>query len=333
MKHFIIVAILVILCTVLVYVGLNSIGLLPVQASAQAVSIDNLFQVHIGLISFLFALIVVILVYSLVVFRRKKGETGDGAHIEGNTTLEIAWTLIPLLIVIFLAYLGAYSLGEVRRIDMTALQVKVTAGQWYWQFQYPEYGVTSTELYLPVNRQVDLQMSSNDVIHSFWVPEFRVKQDIVPGLVTELRITPTLLGNYKVLCAELCGASHAYMEGLVMVVEKNSFENWIADQQANVEVDPALRGQQLVQQYGCITCHSLDGSTKIGPTWKGLYGSTVTLDDGSTILADQSYLSSSIVEPDLYIHQGYPSNVMPSFGDILDQTQVESIVAYIESLK
>jgi cytochrome c oxidase subunit 2 len=285
------------------------------------------------LISFLFALIVVILVYSLVVFRRKKGETGDGAHIEGNTTLEIAWTLIPLLIVIFLAYLGAYSLGEVRRIDMTALQVKVTAGQWYWQFQYPEYGVTSTELYLPVNRQVDLQMSSNDVIHSFWVPEFRVKQDIVPGLVTELRITPTLLGNYKVLCAELCGASHAYMEGLVMVVEKNSFENWIADQQANVEVDPALRGQQLVQQYGCITCHSLDGSTKIGPTWKGLYGSTVTLDDGSTILADQSYLSSSIVEPDLYIHQGYPSNVMPSFGDILDQTQVESIVAYSESLK
>lgn len=333
MKHFIIVAILVILCTVLVYTGLNSIGLLPVQASAQAVSIDNLFQVHIGLISFLFALIVVILVYSLMVFRRKKGETGDGAHIEGNTTLEIAWTLIPLLIVIFLAYLGAYSLGEVRRIDLTALQVKVTAGQWYWQFQYPEFGVTSTELYLPINRQVDLQMVSNDVIHSFWVPEFRVKQDIVPGQVTELRITPTLLGNYRVLCAELCGASHAYMEGMVMVVDQTSFENWIAEQQATVEVDPALRGQQLVQQYGCTTCHSLDGSTKIGPTWLGLYGSTVTLDDGSTILADQAYLSSSIVEPNLYIHQGYPSNVMPSFGDIFDQTQVESIVAFIESIK
>jgi len=333
MKHFIIVVILVVIFTVLVYAGLNSIGLLPVQASAQAISIDNLFQIHIGLISFLFSLIVVILVYSLIVFRRKKGETGDGAHIEGNTALEITWTLIPLLIVIFLAYVGAYSLGEVRRIDMTALQVKVTAGQWYWQFQYPEYGVTSTELYLPLNRQVDLQMSSNDVIHSFWVPEFRVKQDIVPGQVTELRITPSLLGNYKVRCAELCGASHAYMEGLVKVVEPANFENWIADQQATVVVDPVLQGQQLVQQYGCTTCHSLDGSIKIGPSWKGLYESTVILNDGATIKADQAYLKSSILEPNLYIHEGFPSNVMPSFSEILDQTQVESIVAFIESLK
>ncbi|MFH2040007.1 MAG: cytochrome c oxidase subunit II [Chloroflexota bacterium] len=333
MKHFIVVAIIVILFTFLVYTGLNSIGLLPVQASAQSVSIDNLFQIHVGLISFLFALIISILVYSLIVFRRKKGETGDGAHIVGNSTLEIAWSIIPLFIVIFLAYMGAYSLGEVRRIDMSALQVKVTAGQWYWQFQYPEYGVTSTELYLPVNRQVDLQMSSNDVIHSFWVPEFRVKQDIVPGQVTELRITPTLLGNYKVLCAELCGASHAYMEGLVMVVDLPTFENWIANQQATVEVDPVLKGQQLVQQYGCTTCHSLDGSIKIGPSWKELYESTVTLDDGSTIFADQAYLTSSILEPNLYVHEGFPSNVMPSFNEILDQTQVESIVAFIESLK
>lgn len=328
-----IVAILVVIFTVLVYAGLNSIGLLPVQASAQAISIDNLFQIHIGLISFLFSLIVVILVYSLIVFRRKKGETGDGAHIEGNTALEITWTLIPLLIVIFLAYVGAYSLGEVRRIDMTALQVKVTAGQWYWQFQYPEYGVTSTELYLPLNRQVDFQMSSNDVIHSFWVPEFRVKQDIVPGQVTELRITPSLLGNFKVLCAELCGASHAYMEGLVKVVETPDFEKWIADQQSNVVVDPVLLGQQLVQQYGCTTCHSLDGSTKIGPTWKGLYESTVTTADGASFTADDIYLKSSILEPNLYISEGFPSNVMPSFSEILDQTQVESIVAFIESLK
>ena len=333
MKHFIVVAILVVICTILVYMGLSNIGLLPVQASAQAVSIDELFQVHVGLISFLFSLIVVILVYSLIVFRRKKGETGDGAHIEGNTPLEIIWTLIPLLIVIFLAYLGAYSLGEVRRIDMTALQVKVTAGQWYWQFQYPEFGITSTELYLPLNRQVDLQMSSNDVIHSFWVPEFRVKQDIVPGQVTELRITPTLVGNYKVLCAELCGASHAYMEGQIKVVELAAFDSWIADQKASVVLDPVLVGQQLVQQYGCITCHSLDGSSKIGPTWKGLYESTVILNDGTTLTADQGYLQSSILEPNLHIVEGYPSNVMPSFSEILDQTQVESIVAYIESLK
>jgi cytochrome c oxidase subunit 2 len=176
-------------------------------------------------------------------------------------------------------------------------------------------------------------MSSNDVIHSFWVPEFRVKQDIVPGQVTELRITPTLLGDFKVLCAELCGASHAYMEGLVKVVETADFEKWIADQQANVVIDPVLQGQQLVQQYGCTTCHSLDGSTKIGPSWKGLYESTVTTADGATLIADDIYLKSSILEPNLYIAEGFPSNVMPSFSEILDQTQVESIVAFIESLK
>jgi cytochrome c oxidase subunit 2 len=271
--------------------------------------------------------------YSLVVFRRKKGETGDGAHIEGNNTLEIVWTLIPLMLVVYLAYLGAYSLGEVRKIDLSALRIKVVAGQWYWQFQYPEYGVSSTELYLPINQQVDMQMTSNDVIHSFWVPEFRVKQDLVPGQTTELRITPTVLGDYKVRCAELCGASHAYMEAVVKVVDQAGFDSWIATQQSSAPVDPVLRGQQLVGQYGCPTCHSQDGSTKIGPTWLNLFNSMVLLDDGTSIKADNGYLVSSILEPNLHIVKGFPSNVMPSFKDILDQTQVESIAAYIESLK
>ena len=333
MKHFVIVAILVVVCTILVYAGLNAIGLLPIQASEQAIVIDELFDVHIALISFLFSLIIVILFYSLIVFRRRKGETGDGAYFKGNSTLEIFWTLIPFVIVVILAYLGAYSLGEIRKIDLTALQVKVTAGQWYWQYQYPEYGITSTDLYLPVDRQVSLEMTSNDVIHSFWVPEFRVKMDLVPGQVTDLRITPILVGSYKVRCSELCGASHAYMVGNVYVVEKTEFEAWVSEQQATVEVDPVLKGQQLVQQYGCTTCHSLDGSTKTGPTWKGLAGHQVELQDGTTITADTAYLIQSILEPNFHIVKGFPASVMPNFKDILDQTQVESIAAYIESLK
>ena len=333
MKHFIVVAILVIVCTFLVYTGLTAIGLLPIQASEQAIVIDELFDVHIALISFLFSLIMVIMFYSLVVFRRRKGELGDGAFIKGNSGLEITWTLIPFIIVVFLAYLGAYSLGEIRRIDLTALQVNVTAGQWYWQYQYPEYGIASTDLYLPVDSQVSLDMTSNDVIHSFWVPEFRVKMDLVPGQVNNLRITPTITGSYKVRCAELCGASHAYMEGNVFVVEQSEFDAWVSEQQSTVVIDPVLRGQQLVQQYGCTTCHSLDGSSKIGPTWKNLFGHQVTLDDGSTIMADSEYLIQSILEPNLHIVEGFPANVMPDFKDILDQTQVESIAAYIESLK
>jgi cytochrome c oxidase subunit 2 len=333
MKHFISVAVLVILVTLAVHAGLNSVGLLPLQASAQAVAVDELLDVHLWLISFLFSLIVVTLLYSLIAFRRRKGETGDGAHITGSSSLEIAWTLIPLGIVIFLAYIGALSLGETRRIDPSALQVRVISGQWYWQYQYPEYGITSSELYLPVGRQADLQMTSNDVIHSFWVPEFRVKQDLVPGQTTELRITPTVIGDYVVRCAELCGLRHAYMEGAVHVVSQAGFEAWVADQQANAPVDPVLRGEQLAGQYGCGACHSADGSPRTGPTWKGLAGSEVELSDGRRILADRDYLIESIINPNLHVVAGYNANVMPSFANILDQTAVESIVAYIETLK
>lgn len=333
MKHFVILAILIIGSTFAIYAGLNSIGLLPDQASVQAEAVDRLLDYHLWLIAFLFSLIVVTLFYSLVVFRRRKHETGDGAHITGSTNLEIAWTFIPLLIVIYLAYIGALSLGETRRIDRSALQVRVVAGQWYWQYRYPEYGIVSTELYLPVGRQADLQMTSNDVIHSFWVPEFRVKQDILPGQTTELRITPTVIDEYKVLCAELCGVSHAYMVGAVHVVSLEDFEAWVEQQQSTVEVDPVLLGERLSQQYGCLVCHSVDGSRKTGPTWARLAGSEVELTDGTKVTADRDYLIRSIVDPNLQIVAGYPANVMPSFAETLDQTAVEAIVAYIESLK
>ncbi len=333
MKHVVIIVILVIACTFLIHTGLTNIGLLPPEASAQSVEIDQLFGIHIWLISALFSLIMVVLVYSLIVFRRRKGETGDGEYITGNSTLEILWTAIPLLAVIVLAYEGGKSLGIIRRVDPSAMQVKVISGQWFWQYQYPDYGVTTSELYLPVGKQVDLVMTSNDVIHSFWVPEFRVKQDLVPGHTTELRITPTVIGDYKVRCAELCGASHAYMEGLVKVVSQADFDNWVTQQQSSAPIDPALRGQQLAQQYGCLNCHSTDGTEKIGPTWLNLYQSEVELTEGSNVVADENYLKTAIVNPNLQVVKGYPANVMPNFGDLLDQTAVESLVAYIVTLK
>jgi cytochrome c oxidase subunit II len=213
MRHFVVVGILIVVVTVLTYVGLDSAGLMPEPASAQAVPIDWLWDLQVKAMTFLFALIVVPMVYSLVVFRRRKGDTTDAEHIEGNTKLEIAWTVIPLFVVLGMAYIGAENLAETRRVDPDAMEVRVTGFQWGWRFEYPEYGITTNELYLPVNRQVVLKMTSTDVLHSFWVPEFRVKQDLVPGRVTELRITPTMVGDtYKVRCAEMCGTSHAYME-------------------------------------------------------------------------------------------------------------------------
>jgi len=215
MIHLVVVGILVIIMAILTYVGANSVGLMPVQASAQAVPIDWMWGWQVVAISFLFALIVVPIFYSFIVFRRKKGDTSDAEHIEGNTPLEIAWTVIPLITVVVFAYMGAYSLGESRRItDPNAMVIKVTAQQFSWTYEYPD-GFVSTELHLPVWEQVILKMEAVDVIHSFWVPEFRVKQDVVPGRVTEYRITPNLIGAYKVRCAELCGSDAFITESIL----------------------------------------------------------------------------------------------------------------------
>ena len=191
MKHIVAVVVLVAILTVLIIFGLNSIGLMPVQASAQALPIDWMWDMQVNAMSFLFALIIVPMVYSLVIFRRRKGDTSEGDHIEGNTPLEITWTILPLFAVLSFAYFGAFTLGETRLVDPQAMEVNVTAQQWSFSFEYPEYGIVSEELYLPVNKQVHLNMVSRDVIHSFWVPEFRVKQDIVPGRVTEYRNSGT----------------------------------------------------------------------------------------------------------------------------------------------
>jgi len=333
MRHFVIVGILVIVAAVLTYMGLNAAGLLPVAASAQAGPIDWLWDLQVKAMSFLFALIFVPMVYSLVVFRRRKGETGDGAHFEGNTQLEIAWTIVPLVAVVAMAYIGAGNLAEVRRADPDAMVVKVTGIQWSWKFEY-DNGVVSDELHVPVNKQVLLQMTSTDVIHSFWVPEFRVKQDLLPGRITELRITPTLVGDYKVRCAELCGTSHAYMEKPVIVSTQADFDAWMGEQAAiaaQAAQTPEGRGKALVAANGCAACHSIDGSKLIGPTWLGLAGSEAELSDGSTVVADDAYLYESIHEPQAKIVAGFEGQQMPQYG--FSDEQIADIIAYIKTLR
>ena len=335
MKHFAIVAVLVVIATVAVNAGLTAVGLMPVEASEQARVIDRLFSLHITVISFLFSLIVVFLLYSVVVFRRKPGDTSDGDHFEGHTGLEIAWTLGPLAIVMLFAGLGAQALADTRRPEPNSFVVKVIAQQWSWSFEYPDSGVTSTELRLPVDRQVVLQLTSLDVIHSFWVPEFRVKQDALPGdkLVKELRLTPTRLGDYKVRCAELCGRQHAYMESPVKVVSQVDFDAWIAQESA-ISNDPVERGKKWAAQYGCIACHSIDGTQIVGPTWKGLYGEQAPLADGTTVTADDAYLRESIVDPNARIVQGFSPNLMPqTFKDQLKDQQISDLIEYIKTLK
>jgi cytochrome c oxidase subunit 2 len=334
MKHFVIVAILIAILTVLIIFGLNSIGLMPVQASAQALPIDWMWDMQVNAMSFLFALIIVPLVYSLFVFRRKKDDTGDAEHLEGNTPLEITWTILPLFAVLSFAYLGAFTLGETRLVDPQAMEINVTAQQFAFSFEYPDYRITSDQLYLPVDRQVHLNMTSRDVIHSFWVPEFRVKQDIVPGRVTEYRINPSKEGTYKVRCAELCGASHSYMLADIVVVSQSDFGTWVTDQleaAALAAQTPESRGEALVGQNGCTACHSIDGSPGIAPTWFGLFGEEVELADGTTLTADEEYVRESILEPQAKIVAGYETVIMPQFS--FSDEELNDIIAYLQTLR
>lgn len=334
MRHFVIVGILVVITTILVYLGLNSANLMPTAASAQATPIDWMWNLNLAFMSFFFAIIVVPMVYSLIVFRRRKGDTTDAEHMEGNTKLEITWTLIPLFIVTAFAYVGAVNLAETRRVAPDAMVVEVTGFQWAWRFEYPAYGVITDQMYVPVGKQVLLQMTSNDVIHSFWVPEFRVKEDVVPGRITELRITPTLEGQYKVRCAELCGTSHAYMENPVVIVSQEEFDAWAAERIEEAEeaaATPEGRGQALVAANGCAACHSTTGASGIGPTWRGLFGSEEELTDGTTVIADEAYLAESIHDPQAKIVAGFESQLMPSY-DFTDE-QIADIIAYIKTLR
>jgi cytochrome c oxidase subunit 2 len=335
MKHFVVVGVLVVIVTALLGLVLTPANLLPVQASQQSIVIDNLFGWHFWIIAFLFALIVVFMLYSIVVFRRKKGDTSDGDHFEGHTGLEIAWTIGPLATVFFFAYLGAGALAETRRVDPQAMEVKVIASQWTWRFEYPQYGITSTELRAPVGKQVLLKLTSTDVIHSFWVPEFRVKQDVLPGdkMIKELRVTPTLIGNYKVRCAELCGRQHAYMESPVIVQSEADFQTWVEEQTA-LPKEPDARGARWAKEYGCLACHSVDGAPLVGPSWKGLFGKQETFVDGATGVADETYLIESILNPNLKVVQGFTPGIMPqTFTDTLTPDQINDIIAYIKTLK
>lgn len=333
MKHFIGAVLLIIVLALAGFVGLQNVDLLPQGASLQAVPIDNLFQLDFVAIIVLFALIVGLMVYSIIFFRRKKGDKEDGPHVVGNTKLEVIWTIVPLGFVLYVAYVGSLALGKTQAADPRPLRVDVFASQWAWRFEYPDLGVSSTELVLPVNKQALLTLSSTDVIHSFWVPEFRVKQDALPGknFERELRVTPSEIGEFKVLCAELCGRQHYSMLATVRVLSQAEYDAWVSSQ--IIPEDPVARGDLWTQQFGCRACHSIDGSPLVGPSWKGVFGTQEQLTDGSSVLVDRDYIFESIRKPDAKIVAGF-QNLMPvNIGADLTDDQIDDIVAFIESLK
>jgi cytochrome c oxidase subunit 2 len=227
-RHFIIVGVLVAISFVAMGILLNAALPLPLPGVTQAGTVDWLFRVHMWLIAFLFALVMVFMVYSFVVFRRAKRED-EGEHFEGNTTLEVLWTAIPLVLVVVFAFIGVQTLADVTATKPDDLRIGVVGQQWSWVFNYPN-GATNAELVVPVNQPLVLEMTSPDVIHSFWVKEWRLKQDLVPGMTTHINFTPDATGEFTLACNQACGLSHTNMYAKVRVVTQEEYTAWVNEQ-------------------------------------------------------------------------------------------------------
>ncbi|MBV7332899.1 cytochrome c oxidase subunit II [Chloroflexi bacterium TSY] len=245
-RHFIIGGILTFVSTIVIFLLLRAGLPLPEQASTQAVIIDRLIGGHLFMIALLFSVVVVFMLYAIVVFRKREGDEEDGEHFEGNSTLEMAWTGIPAIFVIVFIVLGIWTLNIVMREQPEEMVLKIIGQQWSWSFEYEEglmvYSTTpDSVVVLPVNQPMRMEMNSSDVLHAFWVPEFRVKQDLVPGQETIVRFTPTKTGDYKLRCAELCGLNHYGMLATFRVVEQDEYEQWLSE--AMADFDPSLAQQ------------------------------------------------------------------------------------------
>lgn len=310
---------------------------IPEAASNLAVGVDNALLVITVVSVFFFLLISFFLVYYAIKYRRKS-ENEETPYITGNMALEVVWTIVPsVLLMVFFAW-GYIEFVDIKTPPKDAVEVNVRAKQWLWEFEYYNGKKTINELYVQQNRPVRMIMQSDDVLHSFFVPQFRVKQDVLPGMYTQLWFTPTKAGTFDLFCAEYCGTGHSQMLAEVKVLPAEAFARWmgkgekVAGADGDSDLPPAERGENLYSQRGCNACHSVDGSSGVGPTFKGLYGKTEELQSGETVEVDENYLRESILEPKAKMVKGYQP-VMPSFKGILSDEEVTSIIEYIKTLK
>ncbi len=315
--------------------------LLNNAASLQGTYIDDLFGVAMGIGTAVFFMVQGLLLYSIIRFHRQADDDEDGPPIRGNTKLEIVWTVVPALVIIFLGILSYQVLVAAERPDPDELIVEVRGFQYAWQFYYPDYDITTSEMHLPVDRPARLKLRSNDVIHAFWVPAFRIKKDVMPDRVTETFITPIEEGTYPIVCAELCGAAHSAMRSQVVVESDSSFKQWVSGQGAAVaraseaaETDPMAQGRQVFNQNGCNACHVLADAGavgQVGPTLNNIGAEAGAMVPGQ---APEDYIHAAIVDPNKFVVEGYPANVMPSnYGTTISEADLKALVDYLMAQK
>src|SRR5512133_159773 len=308
------------------------------SASNLAGGVDRVFLYIVGLSAVVLAAITVTMVVFVVRYSGRRRPVAE--RIEGDRWLEIAWTVLPTVIFLSMFYYGWIVWKGERGGPAAAPVITVHARQFAWSFTYPT-GKTTPELVLPIGRPVRLEVTSQDVVHGFFVPAFRVKVDVVPGRTNYTWVTPTLLGVFDVECTVICGPTHSYMLSKVHVVPAEVYDQWVATPATAPPgapgvaapappADPVARGKALADEKGCLACHSADGSLLVGPTFKGLFGRKEALEGGKTVTVDEPYVVRSIKTPSAEIVKGFP-DAMPQLP--LTDAEVRDLVAWLETLR
>ena len=301
--------------------------LFPDRASTLAGRVDALYYFLVAVTVFFSAVIVIGLVYSAIRYRKGSKAPRTGA-VHEHLGLELTWSIVPLVIALGIFVWSARLFMDMHVAPKDAMEIYVVGKQWMWKIQHPQGNREINELHVPVGRPVKLIMTSQDVIHSFSVPAFRLKQDVLPGKYTTEWFEATTPGTYHLFCAEYCGTSHSGMTGNVIVMEPSAYEQWLAG--GGTGTNMAVSGEQLFQQFGCQTCHRA-GSGQRGPDLLGLFGKQVRLANGETIVADQEYIRESILNPTSKAVAGYQL-LMPTYRNQLTQDQVNQLIEYVKTL-
>lgn len=286
-----------------------------------------LFYLLVGL-SIFFALLVFFLIYVFVVRYRRRSEDGVPKQIPGLLKLEIAWTAIPLVLALAVFVWGAKLYFNAYTPPRNALEIFVVGKQWMWHIQHPTGQREINELHIPAGRAIKLTMATEDVIHSFYIPAFRIKKDVVPGRYTTMWFEATKPGSYHLFCAEYCGTKHSQMGGTVVVMSPVEYQRWLSG--GETSESPVAAGERLFQQLGCITCHSEVAGSR-GPSLRGVFGAPVQLQSGEIVTANEDYIRESILRPNAKLIAGYPA-IMPTYQGQINEVALLQLVAYIKSL-
>lgn len=302
--------------------------LFPDQASTTAGQVDAVFLFILALSILVLLLIGGTILYFVIKYRRRS-EDEIPPQIEGSNRLELAWTIIPFGAFMVFFFLGANVYLSNAQPPPNSMEIYVVARQWMWKFEHAEGQQEINELHVPVGRPVKLIMTSQDVIHSFFIPDFRIKQDVLPDRYTTAWFEATKPGRYHLFCSQYCGTEHAEMTGTILVMEPAEYQAWLSEGGA-VAQSPADAGRKLFEQMGCAGCHQTNGHGA-GPSLEGVFGSTVRLQGGGTVTADEAYVRESMLDPTAKIVEGYQP-VMPSFRGKLTEQQIMALIAYIVSI-